>query len=226
MGKKIKIRRKSPTAGYSGSLIQQNFGESIDKGYLMWDTDTFEHKRKYIMNDYGFAKIDIARGEDAEQRIDFIKFSNNKRKTKVYITWEDYEENYSVEKENQIKRLVKDKYKCESVRVEFKEIRRDIADIGEQEDFEYFTFEDMFEEWVNESEADIDKDLMKELVEFSREVDTTLEIDENQLNLIDDWDLNKIEISNHPNILLMYNHLLNYYLKTVLQNLFLLQEHT
>jgi len=196
MGKKIRIRRKSPTACYSGSLIQQNFGESIDKGYLMWNTDTFEHERKYVMNDYGFAKIDIARGEDVEERVDFIKFSNNKRKTKVYITWEDYEENYSVEKENQIKRLVKDKYKCESVRVEFKEIRRDIADIGEQEDFEHFTFEDMFEEWVNESEADIDKDLMKDLIEFSREVDTTLEIDENQLNLIDDWDLNKIEISN------------------------------
>jgi len=188
--------REDETVAYAGSLIQQNFGESIDKGYLMWNTDTCEHERKFIMNDYGFAKVDISRGEDFEERIEFIKFSNNKRKTKVYITWEDYEENYSIEKENQIKRLVKDKYKCESVRVEFKEIRRDIANIGEEEDFDYFSFEDMFEEWVVESEADVDKDLMKELLDFSREVDTTLEIDETQLNLIDDWDLNKIEISN------------------------------
>lgn len=196
MGKKIKIRRKSPTAAFSGSLIQQNFGESIDKGYIMWDTNNCTHERRFIMNDYGFAKIDIARGENAEERVEFIKFSNNKRKTKIYITWEDYEENYSVEKENQIKRLVKDKYKCESVRVEFKEIRRDIADIGEQEDLDFFSFEDMFEEWVNESEADVDDDLMKDLLDFSREVDVALEIDEAKLNLIDDWDLNKIEISN------------------------------
>ena len=74
--------------------------------------DSHSHERKFILNDYGFAKIDIARGEDFEERIEYIKFSNNKKKTKVYIIWEDYEENYSIEKENQIKRLVKDRYGC------------------------------------------------------------------------------------------------------------------
>src|SRR5690554_2569424 len=98
MGNKIKIRRKSPTAGYSGSLIQQNFGESMDKGYLIWDTTDNSHERRIIPNDYGFAKIDIAKGEDFEERLEYIKFSNNKKKTKLYITWEDFEENYSVEK--------------------------------------------------------------------------------------------------------------------------------
>ena len=115
--------RDDETIAYAGSLIQQNFGESIDKGYLMWDTEDCTHERKFIINDYGFAKIDIAKGEDVEERINHIKFSNNKRKTKVYITWEDYEENFSIEKENQIKRLVKDKYGCESVRIEFKDIK-------------------------------------------------------------------------------------------------------
>jgi len=188
--------RDDETIAYAGSLIQQNFGESIDKGYLMWNTDDCTHERKFILNDYGFAKIDISRGEDAEERVEFIKFSNNKRKTKVYITWEDYEENYSIEKENQIKRLVKDKYGCESVRIEFKEIRRDIADIGEEEELKQFSFEDLFEEWVSEGEFNVKEDLMKELLEFSREVDEALEIDETQLGLIDDWDLNSVEISN------------------------------
>ena len=54
----------------------------------------------------------------------------------------------------------------------------------------------MLEEWVTESEADVNEELMKELLEFSREVDSILEIEESQLNIIDDWDLNKIEISN------------------------------
>ena len=196
MRKKIRIRRKSPTAGYSGSLIQQNFGESIDKGYLLWNTDTCEHERKFILNDYGFAKIDIARGEDVEERVDFVKFSSNKKKTKIYIIWEDYEENYSVEKENQIKRLVKDKYGCESVRVEFKEIRREISNVSEDDETHQYTFEEIFKEYVKDGEFNIEDELMKELLQFSREVDTALEIDESHLNYIDDWDLNSIEISN------------------------------
>ena len=196
MGNKIKIRRKSPTAGYSGSLIQQNFGESIDKGYLLWDTDTCEHERKYILNDYGFAKIDISKGEDVEERVEFVKFSNNTKKTKVYITWEDYEENYSVEKENQIKRLVKEKYGCESVRIEFKEIRRDIAKIKEEDESQQYTFEEIFKDWVKEGDFNIEEELMVELLELSREVDSILEIDESNHNYIDDWDLNSIEISN------------------------------
>jgi DNA repair exonuclease SbcCD ATPase subunit len=196
MGNKIRIRRKSPTAGYSGSLIQQNFGESIDKGYLMWDTDTCEHERKFILNDYGFAKIDISRGEDFEERIDYANFSNNKKKTKVYIVWEDYEENYSIEKENQIKRLVKDKYGCESVRVEFKEIRRDITETAEDAGLQQQSFEELFKEYIKDGEFNVDDDLMKELVEFSEHVDKTLELDETKHGVIDDWELNSIEISN------------------------------
>ena len=162
----------------------------------MWDTDTCEHERKFIMNDYGFSKVDITRGEDIEERIEFMKFSNNKKKTKVYITWEDYEENYSVEKENHIKRLVKDKHGCESVRVEFKEIKRDIADIGENSEDQLQSFEELFKDYVKEGEFNIDDDLMAELIEFSNEVDSALEINEGAVQVIDDWDLNSIEISN------------------------------
>lgn len=196
MGKKVRIRRKSPTAAYSGSLIQQNFGESIDKGYLLWDVDSHSHERKFILNDYGFAKIDIARGEDFEERIEYIKFSNNKKRTKVYIIWEDYEENYSIEKENQIKRLVKDRYGCESVRVEFKEMSREIVNVSEEDETRQYTFEEIFKEWIKEGEFYIEDDLMEELLDFSREVDAALEIDEKKLDYIDDWELNSIEISN------------------------------
>jgi DNA repair exonuclease SbcCD ATPase subunit len=188
--------RDDESCAYAGSLIQQNFGESIDKGYLLWDIDTNSHERKFILNDYGFAKIDIARGEDFEERIEYIKFSNNKKRTKVYIIWEDYEENYSIEKENQIKRLVKDKYGCESVRVEFKEMNREIVNVSEEDETRQYTFEEIFKEWVKESEFYIEDDLMEELLEFSREVDAALEIDEKKLDFIDDWELNSIEISN------------------------------
>src|SRR5690606_1856448 len=108
----------------------------------------------------------------------------------------DYEENYSVEKENHIKRLVKDKHGCESVRVEFKEIKRDIADIGENSEDQLQIFEELFKDYVKEGEFNIDDDLMAELIEFSNEVDSALEINEGAVQVIDDWDLNSIEISN------------------------------
>ncbi len=190
------VFREDESCAYSGSLIQQNFGESIDKGYLLWNTDDNTHERKFIMNDYGFAKIDISRGEDVDERIEYINFSNNKRKTKVYIAWEDNEENYSIEKENQIKRQVKDKYGCESVRVEFKEIRRDISEINADDNKSQQTFEELFKEYINDGEFGVDDDLMTELIEFSNQVDEVLEIDESKHNIIDDWELNSIEISN------------------------------
>ncbi len=190
------VFREDESCAYSGSLIQQNFGESIDKGYLLWNTDDCTHERKYIMNDFGFAKIDISRGEDIDERVEFIQFSNNKRKTKVYITWEDYEENYSVEKENQIKRLVKDKYGCESVRVEFKELRRDASTTNEDIENNQQSFEELFKEYIKDGEFNVDDELMKELIDFSEHVDKTLEIDESIYNIIDDWDINSMEVSN------------------------------
>lgn len=196
MEKNIRIRRKSPTACYSGSLIQQNFGESIDKGYLLWDTDTCEHERKFIMNDYGFVKIDIAKGENIEDRLEYVKFSNDKKKSKIYITWEDYEENYSIEKENQIKRFVRDNHGCENVRIQFNEITKEIIDLEDSLEINQYNFEDVFKDWVNDGEFDLEDSLMEELLIFSREVDKVLEIDESQLDLINDWDINSIEISN------------------------------
>lgn len=38
MGKKIKVKKLFPWISYSGSCLQQNYGESIDQhGYLLWD---------------------------------------------------------------------------------------------------------------------------------------------------------------------------------------------
>src|SRR5210317_2395758 len=37
MTKKIKLRRKKCVCIYAGSTVQQNFGESRLKGYLMWN---------------------------------------------------------------------------------------------------------------------------------------------------------------------------------------------
>jgi len=48
---------------YAGSLIQQNFGETLDKhGFLVWDVETKEYEAIDIQNDYGYYTLDIDNG--------------------------------------------------------------------------------------------------------------------------------------------------------------------
>jgi DNA repair exonuclease SbcCD ATPase subunit len=48
---------------YAGSLVQQNFGESLDKhGFLAWDLDTMTYEEIDIQNDYGYYTLDIDGG--------------------------------------------------------------------------------------------------------------------------------------------------------------------
>ena len=50
---------KEETISYCGSLVQQNHGEDIGKGYLLWDVPTRKSKYIEIPNDYGYYTINI-----------------------------------------------------------------------------------------------------------------------------------------------------------------------
>ena len=149
--------REDESMAYPGSLIQQDYGESIDKGYILWDVNKKTHVRKYIPNEFGFAKITIAKGEKFEERIEHIKFSSNKKKTKVYVVWEDYEENFSQEKENQIVKLVKDKHSCEIVKVQFNTIIKDIV-VVEGEEVVFKESEEYLKEFIEEGDFSCTKE--------------------------------------------------------------------
>jgi len=58
--KHYKIRLKKPWIAYSGSLIQQNYGEDLEHGYLLWDLkdkDNCNVKFRTIENDSPFYTI-------------------------------------------------------------------------------------------------------------------------------------------------------------------------
>lgn len=187
--------RDDETMAYAGSLIQQNFGESIDKGYILWDIESKSHVRKFIPNDYGFAKMTIAKGEKFEERIEHLKFSNNRKKTKVSIVWEDYEENFSQEKENQIEKLIKDKYGCEIVKVQFESLQKTIVvEEGDTKEV-YKESEEYLKEFLEGGEYECTDIEIKELIDFHRDTNTKLEIKE-ELQQGSSWYVEKIEISN------------------------------
>lgn len=192
-------RKNGETAAYASSLIQQNFGESIDKGYLIWNLDNLEFERRFLPNDYGYCKLNITKGEIIEERLQDLKFSLDKKKTRIYIEIEDDAENENVEKKSQIRKWIKDIHGCENVTVEFKPIQRektleniDEINFDESEDFEKLLIDYLKQNSYENIEG---------VLELSREIDSKIDFDKKEKKGVD-WDLNKMETFNifsHPN---------------------------
>ncbi len=70
--KKIKIKKEIPV-NYCGSLIQQNFGETVSKhGYLWWDLATKTFEECDINSNYGFYQFKIKSMDDLENNAERI----------------------------------------------------------------------------------------------------------------------------------------------------------
>lgn len=178
---KVRLKKMLPSVVYAGSLIQQGYGESMNKGYNLWtiDKQDVDHVRRYIPNDYGWYKMTISRGESIEERIDNIKFSSNRKKTRVYIVYEDFEENYSIEKLTQIKQLVKDKYGCEIVHVEFREMDKEVLNSPEEEhdEMDPEDVEKMLNMFLDSNEFDLaDEGERKEFMDFAMALEKEIDI--------------------------------------------------
>jgi DNA repair exonuclease SbcCD ATPase subunit/DNA repair exonuclease SbcCD nuclease subunit len=83
----IHLRQKSKHNdchyGYSGSLIQQNYGETIiDHGYILWNIETKETEFINIYNNFGFVYISYINNKwhikYKNKYIDIIEIINNK----------------------------------------------------------------------------------------------------------------------------------------------------
>ena len=53
---------KEETISYCGSLVQQNHGEGLSHGYLLWDVPKRKSEYIEIPNDYGYYTLDIENG--------------------------------------------------------------------------------------------------------------------------------------------------------------------
>ncbi len=185
-----------PAMAYPGSILQMGYGESQNKGYLLWDIEKKESARRNTINDYGYAKINISHGEIYEDRINDIKWSFNKAKTKVWIEFEDYEENYSIEKLNQIRKYVKQHHSCEVVNVDFKPILKnaefkDTDHIAADEMSSVNDFETLLTEYLKQNSYD---DIQK-VLELAKEIDQKLNYVPNKFGGMA-WKLDKMEIKN------------------------------
>ena len=188
--------RDDESACFCGSLLQQNYGESLEKGYVMWNTDTNSHVRKFIPNDYGFSKLVIARGENIEDRLAHLKFSHNKKKTRVHIIIEELEENFSQERESQIARKIKEIHGCEIVKVEHSFVAKDILVDDETPEDPRKQSEEYIKEFIADGTFDCDDDEIVDIIKLNSQINQELGINEHEDKRGSSWHMEKIEISN------------------------------
>ena len=72
---------KEETISYCGSLVQQNHGEDIGKGYLLWDVPNRKSEYVEIHNDFGYYTIDIDNGKLPE-----LKNLPNKPRVRIRVS--------------------------------------------------------------------------------------------------------------------------------------------
>jgi DNA repair exonuclease SbcCD ATPase subunit len=188
--------RDDSSVAYCGSLIQQNYGETLDKGYILWDVDNRSHVRKFVPNDYGFSKLVIARGENIEDRLSHLRFSHNKKKTKVHVIIEELEENFSQEKENQIARNIKEQHGCEIVRVEHSFVAKDILVDDESEEDPRKQSEEYIKEFIVDGTFDCDEEEVKDILKLNSQINQELGINEHEDKTGSSWFIEQLEISN------------------------------
>jgi len=79
------------TIAYPGSLIQQNHGEELKHGFLVWDLQTKKSEYVEIPNDYGYVTIDIDDGKIITDRDYVMQFPEKLRMRIRYWNTEYHE---------------------------------------------------------------------------------------------------------------------------------------
>jgi DNA repair exonuclease SbcCD ATPase subunit len=154
------------TVAYCGSLIQQNFGETMDKhGYLKWDLDTGKSELVEIENDYGYITINLEKDENKT-----IMPKKMPKNLNVRIYYKDCSEKYlSKFKKQMNKKYNILKYVEEPIIEESKNIEIDVL-AKKQEEYENALINFMTDRKIDVKYHDIIKNHMSKIFkELKRE---------------------------------------------------------
>ena len=177
---------------YAGSTVQQNFGESLDKGYLLWNIETkddftvkhiaFDNPKPFItipLTDDGELPTDLSPPPGARLRI----VSDN---------------NPSLDKMRRAVEAIKFKYEPESVtylnRAASQKITIESSDGFENKDLrDLKTQEDLIREYLKDFQ--VSDEVMKRVVNLNQSYNTLIEQKEDTFRNIN-WSLKSLEWDN------------------------------
>jgi len=177
---------KEETISYCGSLVQQNHGEDIGKGYLLWDVATLKSKYIEIPNDYGYYTINIDNNTLPD-------LSDLPKKPRLRVR-------VSNTKPSQLKKLMAKVHKLGKVQesvisrvdgLSTDKIRNNKINIGDVNSVDYQL--ELIKEYLNNNYF-IDDEMMVKIKNILTELNTNIPDSDVQRNV--DWKLKKFEFSN------------------------------
>ena len=183
---KRQFLNKEETIAYCGSLIQQNHGEDIGKGYLLWDVPKRKSQYIEIPNDYGYYTINIDNGKlpdlsdlPKKPRVR-IRVSNTKpAQLKRVLTQLQKKAKIQESVVTRVDGLSKDKVRDNKINI------GNVNNVGYQ-----FS---LIEEYLNNNYA-VDEDTMIKINKILTELNTKIASEDIIRNI--NWKLKKFEFSN------------------------------
>jgi DNA repair exonuclease SbcCD ATPase subunit len=148
---------KEKTIAYSGSLIQQNFGEPIDThGYILWDLKKNKSKHVHINNDYVFINHTVNDITNYE-----IPNCDEKKHTRLKLSFHSKDNS----KSNEYEQKIREKYNIKSVQM--KTIEEEITSKNKEcKSVQNKKYIDVYKEYLKENDMDENKDVTKKILEF------------------------------------------------------------
>jgi len=178
---------KEETVAYCGSLVQQNHGEDVGKGYLLWDVPKRKSQYIEIPNEYGYYTINVDSGKLPTDLNDLPK----KARLRVKVA------NTTGAELKKCLAVIQHKHGIKEVVVHRTDILKDKVrdgnklDLGDvnNPDFQY----EMIEEYLNNNFL-VDNETLKKIKNINGELNGSLPIDNITRNV--DWKLKRFEFDN------------------------------
>ena len=177
---------KEETISYCGSLVQQNHGEGLDHGYLLWDVPKRKSTYIQVPNDYGYYTIDIKNGK-------FPDVDDMPKKARLRVRVSDTD---SVQLKKALS-VIQTKYGIKEIAVNrtdrLTERVRDgqIVDVGDVQNPEYQY--ELIEDYIGRNHIVDEKTLLK-IKDINDELNRNLPAEEISRNVF--WKIKKFEWSN------------------------------
>ena len=177
---------KEETISYCGSLVQQNHGEDIGKGYLLWDVPPRKSKYIEIPNDYGYYTINIDNNTLPD-------LSDLPKKPRLRVR-------VSNTKPSELKKLMAKVHKMGKVQesvisrvdgLSTEKVRNNKINIGDVNSVDYQL--KLISEYLNNNYF-IDDEMMVKIKNILTELNTNIPDADVQRNI--DWKLKKFEFDN------------------------------
>lgn len=185
---KYQYLNENKTIAYCGSTVQQNFGESLYHGFLLWNIETGFSKFIELHNNYGFYTLEVNRGKWIKESMPASFCSNPSIRIKVHDTTQ-----------SDITKLVtglKTNANISEIKIQKIPSKTDLittktVKTGDIRDVEYQN--QLILSYLQKTYA-IDSELKNQLISINRELNTNIDISKTIKNI--SWIPIKFEFSN------------------------------